>query len=132
MAILIRQFMTVNPQTIEDDLSLQVAKERMYALSIHHLPCVHDGKLTGILSHRDIAVAESLGLGESSDIQVRTVMTQVPFTCGPDALLEAVAREMAEKRIGSAIVVDPDHPTKVVGVFTGVDAFGALADIIAC
>jgi len=130
--ILIRQFMSPRPETIEEDLTLQDAKERMFALGVRHLPCLHDGKLIGVLSQRDIAVAEALFLGDDDGkrVTVRSVMTQVPFTCGPDAHLDAVAREMAAKHIGSAVVVDPAHPTKVVGVFTTVDALTALAAVI--
>jgi CBS domain-containing protein len=43
------------------------------------------------------------------------------------AHLHAVATEMAEHKYGSAVVVEHEHPTKVVGVFTTVDALRALA-----
>jgi acetoin utilization protein AcuB len=126
----VRQYMTALPETIEDDLSLSDAKDRMYRLRVHHLPVLRDGKLVGILSQRDIAVAEALAVVDYAKISVASVMTQVPFTCGPNAHVEAVAREMAKHYYGSAIVVDPEHPAQVVGVFTTTDALRALADVI--
>jgi len=126
----VRHYMTALPETIEDGLLLSDAKDRMYHLGVRHLPVLRGGKLVGILSHRDIAVAESLATMNFAEIPVATVMTQVPFTCGPNAHVEAVAREMAAHHYGSAIVVDPAQPTEVVGVFTTTDALRALADVI--
>ncbi|PRQ02885.1 inosine 5'-monophosphate dehydrogenase [Enhygromyxa salina] len=126
----VRQYMSALPETIDEDLSLGDAKDRMYALDVRHLPVLREGRLIGILSQRDVAVAESLAQVELAEISVRQVMTQVPFTCGPNAHVEAVAREMAEHRYGSAIVVEPGHPTRVLGVFTTTDALRALAEIV--
>lgn len=126
----VRQYMTPMPQTIEEELSLSDAKDRMYSLDVRHLPVLRDGQLIGILSHRDIAVAEAITDVDPKTIPISQVMTAVPFSCGPDAHVEAVAREMAAHHYGSAIVVDPNHPTKVVGVFTTTDALRALAEII--
>jgi acetoin utilization protein AcuB len=126
----VRLYMTPMPETIDERTSLSDAKDRMFSLGVHHLPVLHDGKLTGILSHRDIAVAESLTSTSPTKILVGDVMTSIVFSCGPNAHVEAVAREMAAHHYGSAIVVEPAHPTQVVGVFTTTDALRALADII--
>lgn len=126
----VRRFMSATPETIDEELTVQDAKERMFRLNVRHLPVLHEGKLIGVLSQRDVAIAEATSSAAAAKISVASVMTQVPFSCGPDAHVEAVAREMAEHHYGSAIVVDPDHPTKVVGVFTTVDALRALAEIL--
>lgn len=126
----VRQYMSALPETIDEDLSLGDAKDRMFALGVRHLPVLHDGKLIGVLSQRDVAVAESLANVDLAGIPVGQIMTQVPFTCGPNAHVEAVAREMAEHRYGSAIVVEPGRPTRVVGIFTTTDALQALAEIV--
>ena len=126
----VREFMTPMPQTIEEALSLSDAKDRMYSLDVRHLPVLRDGQLVGILSQRDVAIAESITSADPKAIPVSQVMTPVPFSCGPDAHVEAVAREMAQHHYGSTIVVDPNHPTKVVGVFTTTDALRALAQMI--
>lgn len=126
----VRQFMSALPESIDEDLSLADAKDRMFALDVHHLPVLHQGQLVGIISHRDVAVAETMTTLDAADVTVAQIMTPVPFTCGPNAHVEAVAREMAAHRYGSAVVVDPDHPAKVVGIFTTTDALRALADIV--
>jgi acetoin utilization protein AcuB len=125
----VRQYMTALPETIEEGLLLSDAKDRMFDLGVHHLPVLRDGKLVGILSQRDIAIAESLATVDYAKIPVANVMTMAPFSCGPNAHVETVAREMAQHHYGSAVVVDPDHPTQVVGVFTTTDALRALATL---
>jgi acetoin utilization protein AcuB len=126
----VREYMTPMPETVDEHTSLADAKDRMFALGVHHLPVLHEGKLTGILSQRDILLAESLTVGSSAKVQARQAMTSVVFSCGPNAHVEAVAREMAAHHYGSAIVVEPAHPTQILGVFTTTDALRALADII--
>src|SRR5689334_22234872 len=125
----VSRYMTPMPETIDEGASLSEAKALMHLHRVRHLPVLLEGKLCGILSQRDIAVAESLG-GSSNSIPVRQVMTTVLFTCGPNAHVEAVAREMATHHYGSALVVDPAHPTQILGVFTSTDALRALAEVI--
>lgn len=126
----VRQYMSALPECIDEALTLADAKDRMFALGVHHLPVLHDGKLVGILSQRDIAVAEALAVVDAASIPVARVMTTMPFTCGPNAHVEAVAREMADHYYGSVVVVDPEHPSQVVGVFTTTDALRALAELV--
>lgn len=124
----VSRYMTPIPVTIDEHRSVGEAKELMERHHVRHLPVVHDGKLCGLLSQRDIAVAESLGTTDL--VPVRQIMIEILFTCGPDAHIEAVAREMATHRYGSALVVDPVHPTQIVGVFTTTDALRALVDLV--
>ena len=49
------------------------------------------------------------------------------FTCGPEAHIHSVATEMADGKFGVAVVVEPDAPLRVVGVFSTIDALRALA-----
>lgn len=124
----IREFMTPTPETIAADLTLAQARERMFQIDARHLPVTENGELVGILSQRDIALAEAIE-GDLAHLLVRQVMTPQPFTCGPKAHLHAVAAEMAAHKYGSAIVVDREHPGHVVGMFTTVDALRALATL---
>jgi acetoin utilization protein AcuB len=126
--LLIQQFMTASPETIGADLTLAQARDRMFNLGARHLPVVEDGHLVGILSDRDVHLAESFH-GDLGKLQVRQAMTSQPFTCGAHAHLHAVAAEMAAHKYGSAVIVDRDHPDRVVGVFTTTDALRALAQL---
>jgi CBS domain-containing protein len=125
----IRGFMTRCPHTIDHDVRLQHARERMQQLDCRHLPVVRDGRLVGVLSERDIDVAESLRAGgaDTGDPRVVDAMSPHPFTCGADAHLHAVAKEMAAGKYGCAIVLDAAHPTRMIGVFTTTDALLALS-----
>lgn len=126
----IREFMTPTPQCIEAGLTLEQARERMFQLGARHLPVLHNGALVGIVSERDIDLYEAaMHTDDAAEdrISVASAMTPVPFTCGPDAHLHAVAAEMAANHYGSVVVVDPEHPSEVVGVFTSTDALHALA-----
>lgn len=126
----IRKFMTPTPQCIEAYLSLEQARERMFQLNARHLPVLRNGELVGIVSERDIDLLEAalnVSMNAESKLTVAQAMTTQPFTCGPDAHLHAVAAEMAAHKYGTAVVVDPNHPGHVVGVFTSTDALRALA-----
>ena len=118
--------MTAMPGTIEGDQTLEQAREMMLHYKARHLPVVREGRLLGILSERDIAVAASLGRNGNGHT-VEEAMTTEAFTCGPEAHLHAVATEMAEHKYGTAIVVERDDPLHVIGLFTTVDALRALA-----
>lgn len=126
----IHHFMTPSPETIAADLTLTQARERMYQLEARHLPVIDNGELVGILSDRDIALAETLS-GDLDRLSVRQAMTTQPFSCGPEAHLHAVAAEMAAHKYGTAIVVDREHPGHVIGLFTTTDALRALAQLTA-
>ncbi len=126
----VRDFMTTCPETIEVDAPLVDARTRMAELRIRHLPVVCDGRLVGIVSDRDVNLTESLltdAPPRNTPVSVREAMSEVVFTCGPAAHLHAVADEMAREKHGSAVVVDPGHPLRILGVFTTTDALRALA-----
>jgi acetoin utilization protein AcuB len=125
---IIQHFMTIAPETIQADLTLAQARERMFGLDARHLPVVENGELVGILSDRDIALTEALS-GDLERLLVRQAMTPRPFTCGPAAHLHAVAAEMAAHKYGTAIVVDREHTGHVLGLFTTTDALRALSEL---
>ena len=53
------------------------------------------------------AFAERLSRKETV-VQVREGMSPTVLTVGPGRTLRAVARQMSERRVGAAIVIDPD------------------------
>jgi acetoin utilization protein AcuB len=54
-------------------------------------------------------------------------MSQEVFTVSPDSPLRMAAQEMAERKLGSAVVVEHGN---VVGVFTATDACRVLALVL--
>lgn len=119
--------MTSSPQSIGFDQTLSQAHELMREHQIRHLPVLAGGKLVGILSQRDLALIESLGDVEPDRVSVEEAMTREVFSVSPDAPLEDVAREMADRKLGSVVVV---FESEVVGVFTTVDALRVLSDLL--
>lgn len=121
--------MTPHPRTIEAALPLATAREAMLDLDAHHLPVVREGRLVGILSMDDLKIVQALWdrAGLRREITVEDVMKPTPLTCVGDAHLHEVAREMADKRHSCAVVMDPEHPTRIAGVFTTTDALRALS-----
>jgi acetoin utilization protein AcuB len=120
----IRELMTSSPYSIGRDQPLAAAHALMRANHIRHLPVLHGGKLVGIVSSRDLHLVETLPDTDPETLRVEEAMSPEVFTVGPDASLGEVAATMAERKLGSAVVV---QDTKVVGIFTAVDALRSLA-----
>jgi CBS domain-containing protein len=58
-------------------------------------------------------------------MQIRDAMTPVVVTVGPDHSLGAAAKVMSERRVGAAVVVDPEQPGP--GILTERDILDSLA-----
>lgn len=123
----VQKYMTTSPHTIGKDQSLGHAHAIMKEHRIRHLPVLDGGALVGMLTERDMALIESLASVDPEKLRVEDAMTPQPYSVAPDSPLDAVSQEMAEKRYGSAVVVSN---SRVVGIFTAVDALTALADLL--
>jgi acetoin utilization protein AcuB len=123
----IRAYMTPLPHTIGVEQSLDEAHHVMRAHRIRHLPVLEGGKLVGVVSQRDFALIESLPGVNPKEVPVEDAMTADVYVVSPRDRLAKVARTMADRRLGSAVVMDGE---KVVGVFTVTDACAALADLV--
>ncbi len=119
--------METAPQAIEAEEPLPKALRLMRERDIRHLPVTRRGTLVGVLSTRDLSLTTPLAQAPPAAISVDDVMTRNPYTVTPTTPLSVVAREMAHRRIGSAVVVDGG---RIVGIFTTVDALLVLADIL--
>jgi CBS domain-containing protein len=100
------------------------ARSLMREYGVRHLLILRDGKLAGLVSDRDLADVRSVRAGGPF---VDEAMTGQPYVVPPQALLPEVARAMAKRKYGSAVVMDHKG---VVGVFTTTDALEALADVL--
>jgi CBS domain-containing protein len=127
MAPTIEQFMTPTPQVIGAKQTLDAAAEIMRKSGVRHLPVCDDGKVVGVLSDRDLARSDAARDTRRLFTPVGEVMRREPYCVEPTTLLTDVVREMAERRIGSALIV---HGNTVCGIFTSVDAARVLADLV--
>jgi len=121
----IAEFMTPCPHSVGAEQPLLKAMEFMRTHHVRHLPVLHGGELVGMLSDRDVVLLENLADMLREEIDVEQAMSTEPFTVGSDAPLASVLKEMADRHLGSAVVVDNN---KVVGIFTSSDAVRMLAD----
>jgi CBS domain-containing protein len=71
------------------------------------LPVVNEsGKVTGLITDRDMCVALGTRNKPASEIAVRDVISRVPRTCGPDDPIHAALRTMSKARVRRLPVVD--------------------------
>jgi predicted transcriptional regulator len=119
--------MTVQPCSVAADLALADALDRMEANNIRHLLVTRDGHLVGVISNRDIALAESLPGIKAKKLKVADAMSEHVYMCNTDTPLEEVATEMEDHRYGCVAVLQDDL---VVGIFTTTDAMRAIRTIV--
>ncbi len=123
----VERYMTAGVVTIDRTQSLSDAHQLMNAHAIRHLPVMDGGELVGVVSMRDLHLLETLPDVDREEATVDEAMNVEVQAVAPDASLARVAYEMAERRHGSAVVMEGG---KVVGIFTTVDALRALASIL--
>ncbi len=122
----VERFMTIGPVVISSGRTIADARGVMRARGIRHLPVVDGGKLVGLVSQRDLYLLETLKGIDPAAERVGEAMTAEPYAVSPGTPIDEVAQVMAERKLGSAIVVDRGA---VIGVFTTVDALRALATL---
>ncbi len=123
----IQKYMTANPYTVNVEETLATAQKLMQDHRIRHLPVLNSGKVVGLISERDLALIASFDGSDLKTTKIEQAMANSPYSVSAEASLDEVALEMAEKRYGSAVVLDNN---KVVGIFTAVDGLRALSDLL--
>lgn len=121
------RYMTTSPHTIGVDQPLSQAHVVMHKHKIRHLPVLQAGKLVGVLTDRDLHLVETLRDVDPGKVTVEEAMTPDPYSVSPQAPLDEVAAEMAERKYGCAVVLDNN---RVVGVLTTVDLARVLAETL--
>lgn len=123
----VEQWMTRSPECIAMHQSLATAQKRMVDLGVRHLPVLDGGQLVGVISDRDLGLLGALAPEKLVSMRVEDAMSGVPYCVPPHTPVREVARHMATRKVGSAIVMDQ---SKVLGVFTTTDALAALAELL--
>ena len=121
--------MTSAPLTVSEDDSLKHTRDVMTRNRIHHIPVLRGNKVVGILTDRDLHLIAYLAndlLGEA-DLVAGDACVPDPYTVAPETPLEDVLRDMGDRRIGSALVVEGQ---RLVGIFTAHDACTELARLL--
>lgn len=123
----VNRYMTVNPRTVAPADPISVAHDLMREHGFRHVPVVHDGKLIGIVSDRDLHLLEALRYESADQVTVAEVMRRAVSTIAPDAPLDEAIERMSRERCDALAVVGK---TGVVGIFTATDALWALTDLL--
>ena len=121
--------MTERLWVIGEDAPLRQARSLMVEHDIHHLPVVQSGACVGVLTDRDVkrALDPELGLPPGDELFVRDACVFDVYAVPHGEPLEHVLREMASRRIGSALVVEDGH---LLGILTASDACRVFADFL--
>lgn len=123
----VRKYMSTTPHTVRPSMTLAEAHKLMHQHNIRHLPVLDGGSLVGMVTERDLRLVEAFKDVDPHKVPVSDAMSTEVYTVSPDSPLDDVAREMAAKKFGSAVVMQNE---KVVGVFTAVDGLDALAELL--
>lgn len=115
------QFMTTDLFTVRPDDLVVLAASMMEWKHVRHVPVEdNDGRLVGIVSHRDLLrlMACGIGLGKGEPAVVRSIMKPEPVRVTPDTpTLEAIDI-MRRNGVGCLLVVKED---RLVGIVTAYD-----------
>ena len=123
----VRQYMSPGPHTIGADRPLSAARAMMLEHGVRHLPVLSGGRIVGLLSERDLLLVEALPGVNPTVVRVDEAMVESVLTAAPDTPLGEVVETMIDRKVGSAVIMEGEH---VVGVFTTVDALGALHELL--
>jgi len=123
----IMNYMTVTPHSVGAEQTIDVAHNLMKEHGIRHLPVLTAGQISGVVSDRDLKLAMSIRGVESTKTTVEEIATNDVFLVKPESKLDDVVKTMADKKIGSVLVVD-NH--RLVGIFTTIDALKALHELL--
>jgi len=123
----IKDLMTTSVVSIEASQPVIEAKQLMAQKEIRHLPVIEGGQVLGILSDRDLKLAQAVADDKSFDRnrKVGEICIRQVYTVSPEAPARNVLSYMAEERIGSALVVN--QTGDLVGIVTAVDACRVFA-----
>lgn len=134
--MLVKDWMTKDPITITDETSMMKAIHLMKQNRFRRLPVMHEGRLVGIVSDRDLkeaspSKATTLDVHELyyllAELLVKDIMTRDPITVSPEDTVEHAAQLMLENTISGLPVVDSQG--KLEGIITQSDVFRAFMHI---
>jgi acetoin utilization protein AcuB len=131
--MLVRNWMSKDVITVNEDDSMQDALKLMKQHNIRMMPVLKNGSLVGVVTDRDLkrasaSDATTLDVHELlyliSKIKVKSIMSKNPISVPLDLTVEETAEVLLNNKISGAPVVDEDG--QVVGTITQTDLFRVL------
>jgi CBS domain-containing protein len=124
--ITVGDFMTRELMTVSESDDLAFAEGVLRVGGIRHLPVLREGRLVGLVTHRDLlrtAGSHERRASAVSEIMVRELETAHPWTS-----LVVAARTMLARKFGCLPVVEADG--RLVGIVTEADFVRFAADVV--
>ncbi|MBS3971058.1 MAG: CBS domain-containing protein [Clostridia bacterium] len=130
--MLVKEIMTQNVITISPSTNIFEALTLISQHRIRHLPIIHDDKLVGIVSDRDLrdvkpSTLESENMDFLKAIKVEQIMKTNVITAHPLDSVDEAAALLYRNRIGSLPVINGG---KIVGIVTHSDLIRALVELM--
>ncbi len=135
--MLVREWMTPDPQTVNASTPVMEAMQRLREGGFRRLPVAQNGKLIGIVTDRDLkeatpSKATTLSIYELnyllSKLVVKDVMRSPVITVRADDPIEQAALLMEEHRVSGLPVLENGN---LVGILTITDLMRALVSFLA-
>ena len=126
MAQSIREAMTSNPRTVEPDQPVAEAARIMRDEDAGVVPVVEGGRLTGMITDRDITIRVVAEGKDPQSTNVREVASGDPVTVDPQQDLDEALRLMAQHQVRRLPVVEEDG--RLVGILAQADVARAGDD----
>lgn len=123
----VRDLMSRDVVTLQENDHLELAGNLMALARVRHLPVTSDGRLVGLVTHRDLLRAQVSALaGLSSDetreversVPVRAIMTRSVSTVSPDVPAVEAAAVLRDHQFGCLPVTEDGQ---LVGIITEAD-----------
>ena len=125
--LLVGAHMVPVPRSVAPNDTLVLALQVTRSHCMQHVPVLEVGRPVGVVSARDLALAERLVGKRFQEARVVDVMASIPYCTSPDAPVVDVIRHLSLRRQDVALVVSGG---RVVGLFSIEGALGLLMDTI--
>jgi len=118
---IVSELMTRELVTVKETQNLALADELLRLNRIRHLPVVRQGKLVGLITHRDLLKATGLKCPDpvNQPLWASDIMTREVLTVGPDTSLRQAVSMMLKNKYGCLPVVGEDG--NLLGIITEAD-----------
>ncbi len=124
----VEEYTTPNPVTANENTSIDELRALMTTYGVRHLPIVRNGDVVGLVSDRDLRIAQGLSAAHQLQVLAADIMSIDPVSVKADTPLDEVALTMSNRKIGSVLVHEADGT--FLGIFTLTDALNALIEVV--
>jgi CBS domain-containing protein len=126
----VSELMTRNLVTLKETQNLGLAEELLRLHRIRHLPVVREGKLVGLITHRDLLKAAARKGQESASqpFWAADIMNREVKTVRPEMSLREAVKVMLDNKFGCLPVVGDNG--NLLGILTEADLVRYAQELI--